>query len=206
VSQGFLSQVERGHRSVTPRLQTKVARLTGVPTLMPVNPPMDWTNLSNPNDNLARALASLGYPGFSHLRKRGSVEHNPAEVLLGALLQDNLDSRVAEALPWLVLNNIGMDWHWVVREAKVHDLQNKLGFVVAMARALAGRREDHDVVHKLGELEARLERSRLEKEETFCYASLTNAERNWLGDNRSDLAFRWRLLSDLSPLQLSYAR
>src|ERR1700675_1132159 len=64
---------------------------------------------------------------------------NPAEVLLGALAQDDLEPRLVEALPWLVLRYSTLDWSWVVREAKVRDLQNRLGFVVGLARQLAVR-------------------------------------------------------------------
>ena len=53
-------------------------------------------------DFLAHGLASLGYPGFAHLRG-ATRKVNPAEFLLSALSQRNLEARVAEGLPWLVL-------------------------------------------------------------------------------------------------------
>src|SRR5204862_2965596 len=45
---------------------------------------------------------ALGYPGFTHLRPRRWALKNPAEVLLAALAQDDLEPRLVEALPWLL--------------------------------------------------------------------------------------------------------
>jgi hypothetical protein len=49
-------------------------------------------------DKLAHELASLGYPGFAHLRR---TKANPAAVLLEALIQPDLEVRLTEALPWV---------------------------------------------------------------------------------------------------------
>ena len=51
-------------------------------------------------DELAAALGELGYRGFAYLRSHRAW--NPAEVLLRSLTESNLDSRLAEALPWVV--------------------------------------------------------------------------------------------------------
>ena len=68
------------------------------------------------NHDFSTELAALGYPGFSYLRTK--VRRNPAEVLLGALNEPNLDARVAEGLPWLASTYVEMDWDWLVRNAK----------------------------------------------------------------------------------------
>jgi hypothetical protein len=107
---------------------------------------------------LARDAAGLGYPGFAHLRSSNWTPKNPGEVLLAALAQDELEPRLVEALPWMVLRYPDVDWRWVVREAKVRDLQNRLGFVVALARQLATRAGD-ERAGALRDLEAQLERS-----------------------------------------------
>ncbi len=39
-------------------------------------------------DGLARDLATLGYPGFAHLRPKQWKPRNPSEVLLAAVAQD----------------------------------------------------------------------------------------------------------------------
>src|SRR5260370_26601235 len=38
-----------------------------------------------------------------------------------ALSEPNLDSRVAEGLPWLAMAYVDMDWGWLVRSAKLRD-------------------------------------------------------------------------------------
>jgi hypothetical protein len=88
---------------------------------------------------LARQLSGLGYPGFAHLRPRKA---NPAAVVLEALLQKNLEVRLAEALPWVLLTYPDLDWSWLVRHAKLHDVQNRLGFLVAVAKNLAANRAE----------------------------------------------------------------
>ena len=65
---------------------------------------------------LANDLASLGYPGFVYLKSKR--RKNPGEVLLSALSSNCLESRAAEALPWLVLNYPNLDWHTLINTAK----------------------------------------------------------------------------------------
>jgi hypothetical protein len=61
------------------------------------------------------------------------VRRNPAAVLLDALNEPDLDARVAEGLPWLALTYVDLDWDWLVRNAKLQDRQNRLGFAVSLA-------------------------------------------------------------------------
>ncbi len=154
------------------------------------------------NHTLASDLAALGYPGFSYLespRKR-----NPAEVVLSALSVKNLDARLAEALPWVLLTYPDLDWQWLIQEARLNELQNKLGFLTNVARRLAEKLGREDTANLLSEQEATLERSRLVREETLCHESMTQAERRWLRLNRSKEAEHWGLLTDLSPDHLSH--
>jgi hypothetical protein len=104
-----------------------------------------------------------------------------------------------------VLRYSNLDWGWVVREAKVRDLQNRLGFVVALARQLARRVGGEEKARALRDLEAQLERSRLAREDTFCRASLPEAERHWLLEHRPDAAKHWNLLTDWTADALRYA-
>jgi hypothetical protein len=154
---------------------------------------------------LARDLAALGYPGFSHLRSRSPAPRNPGEVLLAALAQDDLETRMVEALPWLVRRYWSLDWDRAVPEAKLQDLQNRLGFVVALARSLAARERDQRAVAALAAAERRLERSRLAREDTLCRAAMPAAERRWLAEHRSDEARHWNLLTDWTADALRYA-
>ncbi|MEO8724948.1 MAG: helix-turn-helix transcriptional regulator [Acidobacteriaceae bacterium] len=204
VSQGYLSQLERGVRPFSQELALRAVKTLAVPPmLLAPRDPARWLAMPEANGALARALGKLGYPGFAHLR--GGERSNPVEVLLGALIQPNLETRVAEGLPWLALAYAEMDWKWAVHEAKVNDLQNRLGFVLALATAVAERGADFLAAGKLKAVEHNLERSRLQREEAFCYDSLTEAERTWVADRRSPEAVRWRMISDLTAESLRHA-
>lgn len=195
--------LESGKRRLTPELARRAMRAFGLsPTVLP---PHRAATAPQPADasGLAADLAALGYQGFAHLSPSRWAPKNPAWVLLDALERDDLEARLVEALPWLVLRYWPLDQEWLVREAKVRDLQNRLGFVVTLARRLAERARDSKAP-ALTELEVRLERSLLAREEPFCRVSLPDAERRWLADHRSPDASRWNLLTDWTADALRY--
>ncbi len=205
VTQAYLSLMERGRRPVPDRLARAVARVLAMPaTALPValSPRSGGTSKSA---SLAEELARLEYPGFAY-RRKGKPSQNPAALLLEALALDDLDARVGEALPWLLLRFDGLDLDLVVSRAKTHDLQNRLGFTVALARDVAEHNPSYG--HRLGELrelERRLENSRLAREDTFGRREITERMRAWLRENRSDEARHWNLLTDLRREHLPYA-
>src|SRR6185437_10416603 len=137
VSQPYLSQLEKGERPVTAEMAlaaTSLYRLSA--TALPL--PETLADESKADDALlARQLAGLGYPGFAHLRPRKA---NPAVVVLAALLQRDLETRLAEALPWVLLTYPDLDWSWLISQVKLLDAQNRLGFLVALAKDLAVNR------------------------------------------------------------------
>lgn len=145
----------------------------------------------------------MGYPGLAYLPRRTRL--NPADLVLNALRVPNQETRLVEALPWVLLRYPDMDWDWLLRHAKVLDLQNRLGFLVTLARALAERRGDTATAAKLAQREGRLEHSRLAREDTLCRESMTAAERRWLRTHRSAEAAHWNLLTDLAPDHLPHA-
>ena len=200
VSQPYLSLLEQGCRPLTKRLLSKLQRHFDVPaTELHVEAP-------KPNvgaQQVAEALGALGYPGFVYL-KRGARWH-PAQVLLTALQQSNLETRLAEALPWVVLHYPNLNWDWLLERAKVNDVQNRLGFVVTLTRQLAEQHGDHATGARLSGFEQQLERARLVKEDTLGRESMTVAERQWLHGKRSSEAKHWNLLTDLVPEHLPYA-
>lgn len=154
--------------------------------------------------SLVGQLGALGYPGFAYVRRRR--KRNPAAVLVSALLSNNLEARVIEALPWLVLQYPGLDWEWAIAQVKLRDLQNRLGFVVGLAHELAATRENAGQTGAvLSRVAARLERARLAREDTLCQDSLSAAEREWLRKTRPPAAAHWNLLCDLRPEALPYA-
>lgn len=89
-------------------------------------------------------------------------------------------------------------------QAKLNDVQNRLGFVVTLARRPAERREDAATVSTLTAVEGRLQRSRLAREDTLCRESMTRAERVWLRSHRPSDARRWNLLTDVLPEKLRH--
>jgi hypothetical protein len=152
---------------------------------------------------LARALAGLGYPGFRYLRR--GPRRNPAAVLLAALGADELEVRIAEALPWLVVHYADLDWQWLVRQAKQRDLQNRLGFVVTLGRRVAEKQSREAALRSLYRVEEALRRARLVREDTLCQQALSDAERQWLRRTRPADARYWNLLTDLESEHLPYA-
>lgn len=204
VSQAYLSLLEGGARRVPEKLAVKAVSIYG---LSPAYLPLNRHRVHAPQGDesgLAAELATLGYPGLSHL-KSWRRKSNPAEVLLSALSKDDLDSRLIEALPWVALKFPALDWQWLTNAAKVNDLQNRLGFVTGLARSLAELRGEQESAALLARQESALERSRLMREDTLCHESLTEAERRWLRKNRSAAAKHWRLLTDLTPERLDHA-
>lgn len=191
VSQAYVSFLEKGRRPVTLRLAKRLAReLVMSPDTLPLNP----TEASLTPDRAAPALGRLGYPGFAYL-KNGHLL-NPAEMLIRTLRAKNLDSRLLEALPWVVVTYPNLNWSWLFYEARANALQNRLGFVVTMAKELATSKGDLQTAATLDHWEKALEDSRLLREDGLR-ESLTDAERRWLRKNRSEAAGKWNVLSNL---------
>jgi transcriptional regulator with XRE-family HTH domain len=204
VSQPYWALLESGKRNVPERLARKAVRVLGLsPTQLPASVPQQGRVTG---DELVRALAGLGYPGFAYVRS--GWRRNPAEVLLLALQQDELESRVTEALPWLLLRFPDMDAKWLASTARLLNVPNRVGFVADLARRVAERTDgrDSERVRKLGELVSELDNSRLAREDTLCQASLSQAEREWLKYNRPNEARYWNLLTNWQPEHLQYAR
>jgi transcriptional regulator with XRE-family HTH domain len=197
VSQGYVALLEGGARQPSAGLRLVMVKKLGLPpTAVPLvqGRPAD-------SDRLAADLADLGYPGYAHLVRSRRVTRNPAAVLLDALHVDRLEARTVEALPWLVATFPDLDWDWLVPRAKASDLQNRLGFVVTLARQVAERSKS-PTAESLRARELGLERSRLVREDAFGRSSMTEAERRWLRTNRSESAAHWNVLSNLTAEHL----
>jgi transcriptional regulator with XRE-family HTH domain len=204
VSQSYLSMLEMGERPLPDDLARKLVRAYRLsPTSLP--PTEDrWTPRRVAPQELADELADLGYPGFAYLCTKHGTK-NPAEVLLDALAQDRLEARLFEALPWLVLNYWTMDAKWLVEQAKLHDLQNRLGFVVSLARSATGRTAHNNTCRNaLENLESSLRHSLLAREESMGSTSLSETERSWLRKHRSKEAKQWNLLTNWRSEALRY--
>jgi transcriptional regulator with XRE-family HTH domain len=205
VTQAYLSLMESGRRRVPPRLTRRLAPLLDLPpTVLPVTTTPAFVD--QPTDDwVERHLARLGYPGYTYRRRPGSLSH-PAEVLLSALALDDLEPRLAEALPWLLLHFEGFEAERLVADAKARNLQNRLGFVVALARQVAERKKGFEGrLPELRLLEEALEPSRLVRQETFGQGKVSKRIREWLRKARSGSAKHWNLLTDLKVEHLPYA-
>jgi len=204
VSQAYVALLEKGKRRIPDILARKaVTRLRMNPLALPFK---EYTrNLSA--QYLAQQFASLGYPGFGSLR--AAWKRNPVQVLLDALGQDNLEARLIEALPWLLTNYGNMseaNRTWLVEQARLRNLTNRLGFVVALAKEVFFRKGENtsERYHSLAMLEARLRENRLDREDTLCQ-SLSPNEQQWLRETRPEEARFWHLLTDWRPEHLQYA-
>jgi hypothetical protein len=158
------------------------------------------------NRDLAAELGALGYPGFAHINAHieRKTRRSPAEVLFDALDQSELDARVAERLPWLALIYVDMDWDWLVRNAKLRDRQNRLGFAVSLACEVPEANNDIERTRKLQRQLKSLESARLAHEDTFCHDAMTQVERAGLRGHRSSIAAHWNLMTDMKGEHLAY--
>jgi transcriptional regulator with XRE-family HTH domain len=200
VTQAYLSMVERGERAVSSELASRAVEVFEVPaTALPLS---EYRPRAHNAGFFQKMLGSLGYPGFAYLR--GSVRLNPVELLMDALDSDDLDSRVTEALAWLPLAYPHLNWDWLTANAKLRDRQNRLAYVVELARQAAEKAGSSRLEEELAARVAKLEPSRLVKEDTLCRESMTQAERAWLRDHRPKSAEHWNLLTDLSVEQLDH--
>lgn len=199
--------LETGSRKVPSKSVRKFRKTYDLPpTSLPLPSTLHFKPSEETAEELAADLAALGYEGFAHLRSR-TRQKNPAVVLLNALAQPELEPRLFEALPWLMVQYPEMPFDWLVRQAKLSDLQNRLGFVTSLAREVVQRLtpNDKDRVEALRKLELTLEGSKLARVESLQKASVGPQERQWLIDNRSEEASHWNLLTDWRREMLRYA-
>lgn len=176
VSQTYLSLLETGARPLTAELRKRMEATSG-------------DSQQPTSDDLFRAqLSALGYPGFAHVAK-SRTRPSPETLLMTVLTRPDADARVVEALPWLVATfQSGFDFGSMVRQAKLQNLQNRLGFVLHVAAV--------DTAERLTAVRE-LERARLLQEDTLCWDSMPDATRAWMRANRTPLAEHWNVLTRL---------
>jgi transcriptional regulator with XRE-family HTH domain len=204
ISQPYLSQLEKGARVGSRTLEQEATEFYGLPpTVLPV-PELCDPCVVEP-DRLEKELAALGYPGFAH--RASKKKTNPAAVLFLALAQRNLDARLLEALPWVVCTYPDVDWPWLRDHAKLANVQNRLAYIVHLAKEVAARHSDNKPYGlRLSFWERELEDARLAREDTLCREAMPERERAWLRAHRPLAARHWNLLTSLNVEQLSYAR
>jgi transcriptional regulator with XRE-family HTH domain len=204
VSQTYVALLEKGKRSFPNALARKaVLRLQMNPLALPVKEHKRPFSAQH----FAKQLAALGYPGFASMRS--AWKRNPLQVLLDALAQDNLEARLTEALPWLLTNYANMrnaNRDWLLEQARVRNLTNRLGFLVTLAKQVLARKGEtaSERYNNLTLLEMNLKDSRLDREDTLCQ-TLSPTEKHWLREARPEEAQFWHLLTDWRPEHLRYA-
>jgi transcriptional regulator with XRE-family HTH domain len=201
VSQPYYSQMETGARRMPPSLAlAAVKKLRLSPLSLPL-PPLSSAVTPADTDDLAGALGALGYPGFAHLARPKALV-NPSELVVKALVHEDLDVRLVEALPWLLAAFPDLDWEWLVGQCRVLNLQNRLGYLVELAAALSPRVAEAPPLRRALQ---ELNRSRLAHEGTLCRESMREAEKRWVRKHRPASAVHWNLLTTLTVDQLTNA-
>ena len=176
ISQTYLSLLEKGARPLTATLRDRMKVAGGK------------EQRGTSDDRFRAQLSALGYPGFAHAAV-SRPRPRPTDFLIAVLARPDADSRVVEALLWLVSTcQNQLDFNWLVRQAKLQNLQNRLGFLL---QAAAIDRPD-------GLLALReLERARLLQEDTLCWDSMPVTTREWMRANRTAVAAYWNVLTRL---------
>lgn len=199
VTQAYVSLLESDARGVPDALAARLVRLLGLPpTELPHRRPDGALDAAAS----LGSLAALGCPHVAHLPRGASL--NPAEVVVRTLRTTPLEARSLETLPWLLRRYPRLDWAWLMSQARQHDLQNRLGFVVALASELAANDNDAETASLLDQQAAGLARAIL-REPDDLGLPLTRAERVWLTEHRPPLASRWNVLSNLTAEDLPRA-
>jgi transcriptional regulator with XRE-family HTH domain len=197
LSQTYLSLMEGGKRRVPEPLARRLARTD--PNLATALPPHLSTTAAK---DLPALLGALGYPAFEYLARPGGVS-NPAAVVLTALKGHDVPPRVTEALPWVLMTFPDLDWQWLVAEAKLANLQNRLGYVVSLASELTGLGNGVRSGAHLEAVRVQLEEARLVKEDTLG-RNVTEVERQYFRQHRPEAATHWNLLTTLRAEDLRY--
>ena len=135
VSQAYFSLFEKGKRPLTNKIAKKAVHLFKMlPTALPLEKELKNVRPAT-NEKFVKQLAAYKYPGYTHVK--ASELKNPVEVLISALGAENLEARLVEALPWILLQFPDLEWKNLVDAAKLNDLQNRLGFLTSLAGKVA---------------------------------------------------------------------
>jgi hypothetical protein len=81
----------------------------------------------------------------------------------------------------------------LVRQAKLHNLQNRMGFLIQLAVP-----SSPEMQRALDELDE----ARLLAEATFRWDSMPPATRKWMRENRSSEAAHWNVVTRIRPEDL----
>ena len=196
VTQAYVSQVESGERPVTRQLAERLARLPDVSQLPATVFPEDPSGLDRADRDFAADLAALGYPGFTATRKQ--APRNPAALIVAILKRDHVAPAITAAIPWVLVRFPQINVAWLIDQARLNNLQNRLGFLTALTLQV----RDAEHLHALRDA---LEQSRLVRVDTLARV-LSATERQFFEEHRSDTARHWNLLTGLTKETLPHVR
>ena len=147
---GYVAMLERGQRQPSDALRRRLARVLQLPaTSLPTA-----ARRATVGRRRARCRTCRPWlPGVLSPPTGSAPKESWRPLLLDALAAEALDPRTAEALPWLLLTFPDLDWDWLLPQVKQRDLQNRLGYVVSLARNVADL-QGLDVARVLEEREA----------------------------------------------------
>lgn len=208
ITQAYVSQLESGARKVSKKLAARLAALPKLQYLPATVFPADLTDVDRIDHDLAADLGALGYPGFA--AAAGGTPQNPATVIVAILKRRQVAPAVMAAIPWVLLHFPGINTTWLVDQARLNNLQNRLGFLTdltyefAAARTAAGQFNEAYLL-RLEAMRGQLEESRLANEDTLA-RQLTPAERQFFAEHRSETARHWNLLTGLTKAHLPFVR
>ena len=208
VTQAYISQLERGHRPVSRKLAAKLASLPDLNHLPATVFPEDLAKLDGIDLDHAADLAALGYPGFSD--PSPGPPKNPAAVIVAILKRPHVAPAIMAAIPWVLLRFPDINIDWLVAQARLNNLQNRLGFLTDLAYEIAEawvarERFDEAYLVRLESMRGELESSRLAKDDTLA-RTLSATERQFFEEHRSETARHWNLLTGLTKDTLPYVR
>jgi transcriptional regulator with XRE-family HTH domain len=199
VRQPFVCAVEKGHRPVTPAMSNWLYSV--YPEALTATPLRD-SQTPQSSENLKERLGSLGYPGFAYMAGENGKADSLA-VLLDALKTEDLDQRVTVALPWVLAHQTDLNWRKLTDEARLSNLQNRLGFLIEVTVEAAKRVHLMDAAARLEPWLHWLREARLYREDTLCKKSMTQVERRRLRRSRPQAARFWRLFTNLNAKKVA---
>lgn len=191
VSQSYLSLLESGRRPLTAKFLNRLAKEFGTD---PTQLPLVLSVAELDDDALASGLARLGYPGFAHLSDGPLM--NPTVLVLECLRKSCPDVRLVEGLPWLLSRFSGLAVDWLCAQVKLLNLQNQLGFLVALTAEVRATAD-------LAQLLEQLEPARLAAEAPLANRHMPEELRSQLRVERSQLAEHWNLLTKINAASVS---
>lgn len=200
VKQPFVCAVENGLRPVTPALKNWLYSVC--PEALRLELP-SASRTPPSSERMKGLLGHLGYPGFRYLAS-GPAKVDPLEFVLDALITEDQDQRVTDALPWVLVHRTDLDYRRLTDEARLLNAQNRLGFLLEVTVEAARKLHSDETAARLEPWLVRLREARLFKEDTLCKSSLTQVERRRLRRSRSKAARFWRLFTDVNAREVAH--